>query len=327
MDFAQQLAGMRAQSPEQWLKMANRYLVPVLNLALLVIVAYLAAQLTWRLVPASTVAGPLPAISVAAASQNADDTFDAARIVNRHLFGAAPRPEQVVAAPVVDEAPETTLPLRLVAAVPVEPEAERSFASISTNNGPSITYRVGQPLEGASGTRITAILSNKVMLNVNGQPQQLSYCNAETRDTPACRARGSSASTRTSTFQPQTQRSTTQPGVPRNTGGAEVQDVIARNAQRVAEIVRPSLYNQDGVTGMRVQANRNREAFEKLGFKDNDVVTEINGTKLTDATSGTAAIESLARANAATVTLIRDNQTQTITIDTTSLRSILENRE
>src|SRR5690606_1850651 len=67
MDIAHQLAALRAQPPAELLKSVNRYLPPVVTLILLAAVAYLAAQLTWRLVPTQADAAPLPPIAAPAA--------------------------------------------------------------------------------------------------------------------------------------------------------------------------------------------------------------------------------------------------------------------
>jgi general secretion pathway protein C len=81
------------------------------------------------------------------------------------------------------------------------------------------------------------------------------------------------------------------------------------------------------LTGIKVSAARDRETFEALGFKDNDVVLNINGAPLTNPQDGVKLMDALADTNTATVTVLRDGAQHSISLDTTRLRSILENRE
>src|SRR5690606_17748055 len=112
MDIAHQLATLRAQPPGELLKTANRYLPPVATLILLAVVAYLAAQLTWRLVPTRADAAPLPPIAAPATGGGTGGAIDASRIVNRHAFGVA-APQETTKPEVRPDAPVTTQPLKL----------------------------------------------------------------------------------------------------------------------------------------------------------------------------------------------------------------------
>jgi hypothetical protein len=91
MDVAKHLAQWQEQSPEQWVRAANRYLPTAITFILVVVIAYELSRLTWAMVPGAVPTAAPPAgraansAPVAGASSNYD-TLAAA-----HLFGEAPK--------------------------------------------------------------------------------------------------------------------------------------------------------------------------------------------------------------------------------------------
>lgn len=326
MDIAHQLAKLRAQPPGELLKSANRYLPPVVTLILLAVVAYLAAQLTWRLVPTPADAAPLPPIAAQAGggTSGGGGGIDADRIVNRHFFGIAAPPESKPEVR-VSEAPVTTQPLKLLGIVTTDHlEGGESFAQISTSNRAAERYVIGDLIKDVSNVRLVEIHTHEVLLNVNGRTEKLTFC-APTAANRACQQ--SSVGART-VAAPATQATPTlNVPAPRQASPDEPRQIIQSNAQRLSNIVRPTLVNEDGITGFKVTAGGDRETFEALGFRDNDVVLNVNGAPLSNPQDAMKLFDTLADTNTATVTVLRDGTQHTITLDTSRIRSILENRE
>lgn len=326
MDIAHQLATLRAQPPGELLKSANRYLPPVVTLVLLAVVAYLAAQLTWRLVPTPADAAPLPPIAAPGASGGTGGTVDADRIVSRHPFGIAAAVEAKPEVRVSD-APVTTQPLKLtgIVYVPVEGRLIPSFAQISTNNRESPKYAVGDFIKDVNGVRIVEIHEREVLLNVNGRTEKLTFCGAAA---PQARGGCQPVTTVAARTVPNTQTPTIRvEPPPRQASPDDPRQVIQSSVQRFANIIRPTPATQDGITGFKVTAGQDRETFEALGFKDNDMILNVNGAPLSNPQDVMKIFDALADTNTATVTVLRDNTQHTITLDTTRIRSILENRE
>jgi general secretion pathway protein C len=326
MDIAHQLATLRAQPSGELLKSANRYLPPAVTLVLLAVVAYLAAQLTWRLVPTPS-AAPLAAIATpGVAGGPSGGAFAAQEIVARHPFGVAALQDTRPSIP-ISNAPETTQPLKLMGVV-LNGEAEdgKGFAMISTNNREAYNYRVGESVQHVNGVRVVELFKLEVLLNVNGRTEKLTFCGATGPARGDCKPLTAMA-TRTPT--PAAQVPLTVPTASRQSaGGDNARQLIESNAQRLTDIVRLSgIQTQDGLTGYQVTSGRDRETFEALGFKDNDVVLNINGAPLTNPQDGVKLMDALADTNTATVTVLRDGAQHSISLDTTRLRSILENRE
>lgn len=327
MDIAHQLAALRAQPPAELLKSVNRYLPPVVTLILLAAVAYLAAQLTWRLVPTQADAAPLPPIAApAAGGAGGGGSIDASRIVNRHPFGIAAPPETKPEVRVSD-APVTTQPLKLHGTV-TEDEAEDgvSFTLIATNRSVE-RYVVGDSVKDVNNVRIVEIGTHEVLLNVNGRMEKLTFCSAATAGTRGCQSLGSGI---VSTGRPVSAPVTQTPTVnvqPQPRTSDDQRQLAGSNLQVLANIVRPTPVEQDGMKGIQVSSGADRETFEALGFKDKDVVLNVNGSPIADVRDGMKLLETLGDTNTTTVTVLRDGGQHTITLDTTRIRSILENRE
>jgi general secretion pathway protein C len=115
---------------------------------------------------------------------------------------------------------------------------------------------------------------------------------------------------------------------PQAASSGSLREAISENATRLNDIARPTLHVQEGqVIGFRVNPGRDRAAFEALGLQPGDVVTDINGTVLDDASQGLQVFQSLGESAQANVTILRDGVPQAIVIDTRQLQGLQQNRE
>ncbi len=303
MDVAKRLADLRDQPPEQWLAPINRYLQPAVVAVLVIAIAYQLATLTWTLVPGSAPAAAPAAPRSSGASSASPANFDS--LLGSHLFGEAADGPAPVPAAVLD-APETTLSLTLKGILSREEDPNGS-AIISTNRDQDRTYRVGQTIEGADGATLHSVYADRVLLNRGGRLETLRLPKELT----------TSASAPMAAPLPQA-------ALP----SGSLRETISANAARLTDIVQIAPHVQEGqVVGFRVRPGRDRASFERLGLLTNDVVTDINGVVLDDASQGLQVFQSLGEATQANVTVLRDGVPQVIVIDTTQLQNLQENRE
>jgi general secretion pathway protein C len=81
------------------------------------------------------------------------------------------------------------------------------------------------------------------------------------------------------------------------------------NPQKLMDVARPSPAIIDGkFIGFRVQPGRKRKAFRQLGFRPNDIITEVNGIVLDDASKGAMVLGELSQASSLSVTVKRGSQ-------------------
>lgn len=311
MDLAKHLGHWKEQSPEQWVRTANRYLPTGVTTILVLAIAYQLATLTWVLVPgAAPLAVPATrAPSSSTASDQPATDYEALRTT--HPFGESSKePEPVVQN--VAEAPDTTLSLDLKGILASGEGDPNGKAIISANRGDDKTYNVGDTIDAGTGTTLYSVYWDRVLLN-RGDHLETLRLPKELLAAPGARARGPVMAPPTAAAQ----------------GGPEtLRNVISQNASRLTDIIRlaPNV-DQGKVTGFRVQPGRDRQTFDALGLMPGDVVTDINGVVLDDASKGLQAFEALGEATMANVTVLRDGAPQALVIDTTQLQSIRENRQ
>ena len=81
------------------------------------------------------------------------------------------------------------------------------------------------------------------------------------------------------------------------------------------------------MVGFRLNPGQARGQFDALGFRPGDVVTEINGTAMTDPSRGLQVFEALGETTVASVTVLRGGQPEVLTIDTSQLAVLAEGRQ
>jgi general secretion pathway protein C len=306
MDLAKHLGTWKERSPEQWVRTANRYL-PTGGTAILVLaIAYQLASLTWVLAPGAP--PPVRLRPAAAVEPSGSDAAaaDVEALLHSHLFGEADQAPPAPVAENVTDAPDTTLSLDLKGILSSGEEGGGQ-AIIAANRGEEKTYHIGQPIENASGTKLYSVLWDRVLLDRGDGRYETLRLPKELLGTPAARARGPVLA----------------PPVAAPPVNESLRTVISQNASRFSDIVRISpQIDQGKVVGFRVQPAKDRPTFDALGLVPGDVVTQINGIALDDASKGLQAFEALGEATQASVTVLRDGAPQALVIDTSQLQGL-----
>lgn len=284
---------------------ANRVLPRWVALALAVAIGWKLAGLLWLLVPGGTGGEPIappPAASAAgpgAAADSADVAPDVASIVSAHLFGVASAEAPPAETDPID-APETRLSLKLKGTLAAR-DPKAGIAIIADAAGDEKVYAVEDSIPG--GVKLHAVHVDRVILNRSGALEALKL----PREFEAAGTRRSRLST------------TRASGVARPPAGS-VREVLSRNVSRLTDVIRPQPYFSQGrQRGYRVFPGKNRRQFAALGLRPGDLVTEINGTPLTDPQQGMAVFQSLGDADQVQVTVERNGESQVLTLSTGQL--------
>ena len=312
MDVAKQLAQWKEQSPEQWLRWANRYLPPGVTFVLVIAIAYQLATLTWALMPGAAPTVDSPARNTETSGGAERPVADYSVLLNTHPWGEAPKePVEPIVENVVD-APDTTLSLTLTGILASGEGDPNGQAIISANRGPEKTYRIGQAIESANGATLHSVFADRVLLNRGGTLETLRLPKETLSGGAAGAPRVRSPALAPAAQAPQ----------------ESLRGIISQNASRLTDIVRLAPHVDGGqVVGFRVTPGRDKDTFEALGFQSGDVVTDINGVVLDDASRGLQAFEALGEATMANVTVLREGVPQVLVIDTSKLQSLQEKRE
>ena len=273
-------------------------------LALVVVIGWQIASILFSLLDTPGGAEPIdPAGPVAAAGGDATAAaFDIDGIRSAKLFG-----ELSAEAPRKEEVPEeivgkTNLNLELKGTIAAD-DPDFARAIIADAQRKEKVYAVKDTI--AQGVTLHAVERERVILNQSGRLTSL--------DLPTEYKGRARTSRRTAQTARVSAPSRAQPT-------ASVRDAIANNSATLTDIIRPQPYFQGGQQkGYRVYPGKNRQQFAALGLRPGDLVTEINGTSMTDPRQGLQVFRSLGEATSVNVTIERNGQPQTLTLSTDQL--------
>lgn len=288
--------------PGYWGKLANRLLARAVSLGLVAALAYQLARITWALVPGASPDAPVPFVNPdSRAPLPESPEADIQSIIEAHLFGEYVEALPELVAVDIAEAPETTLDLVLKATVS---EAREHFvgAAVIASAGVEKTYTVGEEIEGTGGAMLHAIHSDQVILDLAGQLQTLRLPQSDA----VHEGLGVVAAAPRPVVALPTLRRTP-----------------SEHASRLRGIVQAVPHIEQGqVLGFRLNPADDPAAFDALGFVPGDVVTEINGTSLTEAVQAPEVFERLGESAQANLVLIRDGAPRVLTIGTAPVEAL-----
>ena len=305
--------------------------------------ALAAPRLLWSLVPARA-PGPAPGAMINPPSPGATSARAALRPVDieelaaADLFGAAPAAApQPAATPAIPDdlasgARPTLLNLRLQGVLSAAAaDAARAVIEIEQQQE---QYAVGDRLPVAGRVTVAQILPDRVVLDNGGSYELLLLFEEGGVDVgppaaqPTTRAAPPSAPSVTRPSAPgalSAAHPPAQPAAPARVDLRADQGVTqaARNyrerlyadPQSLSEVVQIAAVREGGaLRGYRLQAGKNRQQFERLGFQSGDIVTGVNGVPLTDPGKAVELYRVMRSAGEASFNVLRDGRELTLVV-------------
>ncbi len=275
--------------PERAAQAAN-----IINVLLIIWLAWQLARLTWLLVPGVEQAEAPPLMAPAASVEPGQARVDERQLASWHVFGEAGKETPVRKATPVD-APETRLKLTL-SGVFASADPASARAIVGDPRGDEQSYAVGDPLPG--GAKLSEIYPDRIILERGS--------GFETLRLP--REEGVSSAPRSYSH-----RSATQLNPATNASRVEAftryRDEIRQNPASFLNYVRATPAKQDGkFIGFTLQEGPQAGAFEELGLSPGDIVTGINGVAIESPADGMKAMQALGDGDSIDVTLLRGGQ-------------------
>lgn len=273
-------------------------LAKLVNLLLVIWLAWLLARLSWFVLPEPEVEPiPQPAL-VAVPVQRQQPRVDEHQIAAWHLFGVAGEEKPVKAAPVAI-APETRLKLTLRGLFASD-DSTGGRAIIGDPKGKEESYAVGDPVPG--GARLSEIYPDRVMLERNGRYETLrlpkdrsSVSTGDRRSIPGIGTGGS--------------------GAGQAAAFTKYRNEVKQNPAAFLNYVRTTPARVDGkFIGFRLQTGKDPRALNELGLKPGDIVTSINSVKIDSPAKGMKAMQALGEGESVDVTLLRGGQEMSMSL-------------
>ena len=280
----------------------NRLLPPAVSLLLVVLIAWQLAKMIWMLVPGSSIGDvvPLPA-SLPESTLAMQGSTDVRTIADSHIFGRADieefEPLLIVEAD-ADLADTRLVNLTLNGTVASE-IPNYSVAIISDGGNDQEVYVIGDSV--GNNTTLHAVYADRVVLNEKGVLTNLKLPR-EFKNAPVANVR----------------RATTTRQKPDNS--QSIQAVVTQNLTKLTDVIRPTPYRVEGKqVGFRVYPGRDRRKFAALGLRPGDIIKDIDGRELTDASQAMQVFQSLGTSEQVTVTIEREGVSESLILKTSQL--------
>jgi len=279
-----------------------------ISLLLVVILGIIAAKLMWLIIaPKQQSTGQVQSVENITI-QSKEKINYGKLIANQHLFGVV----DVKKVPVIKtpKATETTtvaptkLNLKLHGIVAYKSN-NSGYALISSSSGSQRVYGKGDSVQ--DGVTVIEIFSDKVVLDNNGKNEELLLPVKKSKSTKRKKTKTSNLSNLPGIidrkYKPKKPNSST------NIDLNAIRQEALSSPQKLLDVVSPSPAIVNGqFLGFRVRPGRKRKLFRQLGFRPNDIITEVNGIILDDASKGAMVLGELAQASDLSVTVKRGSQ-------------------
>ncbi|AXQ99289.1 type II secretion system protein GspC [Pseudoalteromonas piscicida] len=275
-----------------WLGLPHAKLSRIIVVLSVVYVAFLFSQLFWLLWPVPQTQPLLPASQLYSQSSSG---ITSQGIVAQNLFGEANAKPDTKPQPVVSDAPETTLNVRLTGIVAVSQDDGAGLAIIESQ-GRQETYSVDAPITGTRA-KLARVLPDRVILDVSGRFETLMLDGIEFSRTVAM-----------PTKPKKIVNNATSPTPPRNELANRRQELI-NEPGKLFDYIKISPERRNGeLIGYRLTPGKDPELFKQVGLQANDLAIAINGFQLTDMKQAMSAINELRTSTDANITIERDGQ-------------------
>ena len=275
----------------------------MVSLLLVVLIAWQLAKTIWMLVPGSAIGVTVPMPDSMPQPISASPvSADANKIATSHLFGVADEKQgasPLISVPNDDLADTRLINLTLNGTVASE-IPNYSVAIISDGGKDQEVYIIGESV--GNNTILHAVYADRVVLNENGILTNLKLPR-EFKNAPVATRRQAMTVSRQSV---------------NNT--KSMQSVVTQNLTKLTDVIRPTPYRVGGQqVGFRVYPGRDRRQFAALGLRPGDIIKSIDGQALSDASQAMQIFQSLGSAEQVTVTIERDGQSESLTLQTSQL--------
>jgi general secretion pathway protein C len=293
---------------QNWLRPErSRQVARVVNVLLVLWLAWLLADLSWLVMPDTGQDTPAPATAPVPLPVKRDrPRISEQQVAAWHVFGVAgeEKPPPKVAA--VD-APDTSLKLTL-RGVFASDEAGEARAIVGDQRGEEKHYSVGDPLPG--NATLSEIYPDRIILERNGRYETLRLPKEEM---PGRGRAGRGNAGRSSIG--------ARPGSSA-AAFSKYRSEVKRNPAAFLNYVRttPARGKDGKFIGFRLQAGRKPEALAELGLKQGDVVTAVNGVQIDSPAKGMKAMQALGQGENVNVTLLRGGRQTSISFTVPSGR-------
>ena len=274
-------------------KLPQQKIAQALSVLLLIYIAFMAAKITWLVVPQQLITNNASAIKLIAKKSNAGKNVNISALQSLNLFGQYNELAKETVVEQITDAPETRLQLTLSGVVASD-KAETA-AAIIENKGKQETYGIGDIIKGTRAS-LEQVLIDRVIIKQSGRLETLMLDGADFNQ-PAQSVSHKKAkkqhnlkegSSKLQQNSPQRLSARSKPSI--------VDHRSNKNLSRSAQRLRTDLKNDPGkitdylrispvrkggkILGYRLSPGKDPEFFKLSGLKTGDIAVQMNGYDL-----------------------------------------------
>jgi general secretion pathway protein C len=289
----------------------------LLNVLLVIVLAWLLARTSWQLLPAPAQQSlPLPSRDALAVAP-ANGTVSLSALTGFSLFGKASAVPVKQTAPVVTEAPKTQLNVKLTGLVAVGAEPDQGSAIIESR-GSEATYAVNDTIEGTNAV-LKQVLSDRVLIQQAGRYETLmldgfEYTKIAQANAGLGRLDEQQIDDASTDMAPVAEPMEIHPLQVSEELEQRREELIAE-PMKFFDYIRVSPHRANGqLAGYRLMPGKDPSLFAQLGLQPNDLAVEINGIALNDMQQAMNVINELRDAKEAAIKVEREGEIREILV-------------
>lgn len=253
---------------------------------LLVYIAFVAAKITWSVVPENQPNQSASQTKKSKGLKNKNSKkVDVAKIQSLNLFGHYNEDESETVEAEVSDVPETSL--NLILSGLVASDDKKIAAAIIENQGKQETYGVGEVIEGTRAS-LEQVLMDRVLIKQSGRLETLMLDGFDYNQ-PAQKVAGKSTSSKNKNKKKKGSKSARKGTVDQRDNKKLTQSAndlrkdISSDPAKIADYLRISPKRKEGeIVGYSLRPGKKPEFFKQAGLKGGDVAIQMNGYDLTD---------------------------------------------
>lgn len=276
----------------------------IFSVVLVITLAWLAARITWFVVPAPA-QKPLQ-VSMSGVKTQSNNSSELERVISAKLFGQYQEKTTEVVQTVTD-APQTTLNLKLTGVVATGKTPEQGTAIIE-NNGVEQVYAIDEQIDG-SGAVLKQVIEDRVILQVNGRMETLMLDGLEYQQLTVA-----NSAIEEGQLQEAGEAGPDEMG-PAQGDIDELRREMTAEPMKLFDYIRVQPRNRGGkMYGYALLPGKDPKMFAQFGLQPNDVAVEINGVRLDDMQQAYSVMQELGEAKQVSIKLERDGEMKDISI-------------
>lgn len=263
-------------------KLPQQRIAQAISVLFLIYIAFMAAKITWLVVPQQSVERNNPITKHIVSKNNSTQGVNISALQSLNLFGQYNKPTTENVVMQVTDAPKTRLQLTLSGIV--ASDHPKTAAAIIENKGKQETYGIGDVIQGTRAS-LEQVLIDRVFIKHSGRLETLMLDGADFNQ-PAQSIANVKANAKQNNKLALVGNST--PSVVDHRSNKELSANVQRlradlnsNPSKITDYLSISPANKGGsVVGYRLSPGKSPEFFKLSGLKSGDIAVQMNGYDL-----------------------------------------------